>query len=517
MWRSSVRHSSILIATLLVAILCIQIPTVQAHASTTSSLRSALDLYDTAQQPVLEAHRRFESLRGSVAEAETERALASLAVDEARAIRGEGRDRFASVAIGAYMERGGRRASSFDDPQLGLALLSARLRTDERRLAAAEEGLVKTERTVRALLGAQQRTLREVDDAESDLKRAETALDALVAAELPSLSGSAFSAYRRTAATLAAQNPACGLPAAILVGLGRIMSNHGRGGDSMVSPAGQVSGLLQGLVGAPMRDTDGGRIDGSSTEDVRIGPMQLLPSQWEAHTPFDRSSLMSPEWLSASSLAAGNFLCATGANLATDEGLHRALTGLTGNASLARAVMGSARHAARSTALELGSVPADPRVRSAVERLASGDVSLPEGAGSEQVIEWSRARLGTPYSQCLGPEARPEDPECPPGTNRFGLGFFDCSGFVSAVFAAFGVSVPTTTDAMATDPTFAGHLVNDEYDPANDRAGDILLMDGHVALSLGSGSVIHASGGQLTEEPLPTWVRNGILGVYRVL
>lgn len=506
-----------LLSSLLVAILCLQVPMIDAGASTATSPQVALDDYDHALQPVLEAHRRYESLRGSVANATSERTHASLAVDEALAIRSEGRDRFASVAVGAYMERGGRRASSVDDPQLGLALLSARLRTDDHRLEVAEERLAEAEQAVRAVLGAQQRALRDVEAAEADLRHVEEILDEVVAAELPSLSGSAFSAYRRSAAELAAEVPQCNAPAALLVGLGRIMSNHGRVEGSSVSPAGHVSGPLRSLFGAPMPDTDGGRIDGSETDDVRIGPMQLLPAQWEARTPLDRSSLTSPEWISASSLAAGRALCSTEADLATDAGLHRALTALTGNPSLARAVMGSARHAARSVALGLGTVPADPRVRNALERVDGGDVRAPEEAGIEELIAWSRSRLGTPYSQCLGPEARPEDPECPPGTNRFGEGFFDCSGFVSAAFAWVGAAVPTTTDAMAIDETFSRHLISDEYDPSDDRPGDILLMDGHVALSLGAGTVIHASGGQLIEEPLPTWVRNGILGVYRVL
>jgi cell wall-associated NlpC family hydrolase len=133
------------------------------------------------------------------------------------------------------------------------------------------------------------------------------------------------------------------------------------------------------------------------------------------------------------------------------------------------------------------------------------------------LIAWSQARLGTPYSQCLGVEARPEDPQCPPGTNRFGDGFFDCSGFVSAAYASVGIALPTTTDAMLLDVEFNRRKVGDEFDAENDLAGDVLLMDGHVALSLGNGSVIHASDGQLTEETLPAWVRNGILGVYRPL
>jgi cell wall-associated NlpC family hydrolase len=133
------------------------------------------------------------------------------------------------------------------------------------------------------------------------------------------------------------------------------------------------------------------------------------------------------------------------------------------------------------------------------------------------LIVWSQLRLGTPYSQCLGADIRPEDPECPPGTNRFGKGFFDCSGYLSTAFASIGIAIPTTTYAMLLDEGFGQFKVGDEYVQESDLAGDVLLMDGHVALSLGNGSIIHASGGQLTEEPLPAWVRNGVLGVYRPL
>jgi len=180
--------------------------------------------------------------------------------------------------------------------------------------------------------------------------------------------------------------------------------------------------------------------------------------------------------------------------------------------------LGSARQAARTTDLNLGSIPADTRVQSALERL---ETTQQYGYSTESTILslviWSQLRLGTPYSQCLGPDARPEDPECPPGTNRFGNGFFDCSGFVSAAYAAIGVSLPTTTDAMLLDSAFNDHKIADDYNSDMDRVGDILLMDGHVALSLGDGQIIHASGGHLTQESLPNWVRNGVLGVYRMI
>jgi cell wall-associated NlpC family hydrolase len=47
------------------------------------------------------------------------------------------------------------------------------------------------------------------------------------------------------------------------------------------------------------------------------------------------------------------------------------------------------------------------------------------------------------------------------------------------------------------------------------RPGDVLLQDGHVSLYVGDGRVIHASGGQLTEENIPGWVRMGVFVVLR--
>ena len=168
--------------------------------------------------------------------------------------------------------------------------------------------------------------------------------------------------------------------------------------------------------------------------------------------------------------------------------------------------------------LELGSIPVDPRLAQALETLGRQMETDPNHEATiDSLLRWSRARIGTPYSQCLGETLRPEDPECPPGTDRFGSGYFDCSGFLTAAYAWLGISLPTTTDAMAIDLVFQESKIADTYSPEQDLPGDVLLMDGHVALSAGNGSIIHASGGQLIEEQTPSWVRNGVLAVYRPL
>jgi cell wall-associated NlpC family hydrolase len=110
---------------------------------------------------------------------------------------------------------------------------------------------------------------------------------------------------------------------------------------------------------------------------------------------------------------------------------------------------------------------------------------------------------------------RPQDPICPPGTNRFGAEFFDCSGFVSALYRTIGISIPLTTYAMGADPTFMATQVADRADVGAMEPGDLLLMDGHVAMYAGAGAIIHASSGGVKLERLPGWVAVGTYAVLR--
>lgn len=61
---------------------------------------------------------------------------------------------------------------------------------------------------------------------------------------------------------------------------------------------------------------------------------------------------------------------------------------------------------------------------------------------------------------------------------------FDCSGLVQRAYAAAGVRVPRTADAIATDlPEIRLNEV---------QAGDILWWPGHVGLYAGNGRVVEA-------------------------
>lgn len=488
-----------------------------ATAAPKSEIEEALVAYESRLTPLVAAIGELQNSQRNHLKKLEQVSSASASLEAARQRLDENRSRFAALAVYAYMDRGGRGVDAEAGSQRGVALVSSRLRSDERDVRSAQENLDDSLDAARDAAGTQDRAQSRV--ATLDQKAAEplATLDQRLKEVAPTLPGAAFSAYRRASSMLQEADGRCEVPAALLAGIGRIMSNHGRAEGSQLQTGGLTSDRLVGLAGSPTADVDGGQIDLSPVTDSRVGPLQVLPAQWLEFLPVGAIE-SSPDWIYSSAIVTGRVLCSAGKELKSNEGIHRAVNAFTKNASLTEAILGSARQIARTTDIGLGKVPSDPRVKTAMEYLETSpfDRESVESARAT-LIAWSQLRLGTPYSQCLAVDIRPQDPECPPGTNRFGKGFFDCSGYVSTAYASIGIAIPTTTDAMLLHEGFGQFKVGDEYSEENDLAGDVLLMDGHVALSLGNGSIIHASGGQLTEEPLPAWVRNGVLGVYRPL
>ncbi|MFD4433481.1 murein transglycosylase, partial [Nocardia sp. NPDC058497] len=96
----------------------------------------------------------------------------------------------------------------------------------------------------------------------------------------------ALQSYAYAASVLDRSAPDCHIGWPTLAAIGAVMSDHGSADGSTLAADATVSPNLRGLRRARVElptvaDTDGGRIDGDRTQDVPMGPMQLMPSVWE--------------------------------------------------------------------------------------------------------------------------------------------------------------------------------------------------------------------------------------------
>lgn len=135
--------------------------------------------------------------------------------------------------------------------------------------------------------------------------------------------GVMLNAYQRAARTLAASQPGCHLSWSVLAGIGKIESGHASGGrvDAAGNTLGPILGpRLDGSLGmAAIPDTDHGVLDGDPVWDRAVGPMQFIPSSWRSW------GVGSPNNIYDSTLAAGRYLCAGGADLSDPAQLQAAV------------------------------------------------------------------------------------------------------------------------------------------------------------------------------------------------
>ena len=108
-------------------------------------------------------------------------------------------------------------------------------------------------------------------------------------------------------------------------------------------------------------------------------------------------------------------------------------------------------------------------VQENVQQTETTEVSAQPASNGQAIVDYACQFIGNPYVW---------------GGTSLTDGA-DCSGFVQSVFAHFGISLPRTT----YDQINAGVEVS--YDQA--MPGDLICYDGHVAMYIGGGLIVHAS------------------------
>jgi hypothetical protein len=136
----------------------------------------------------------------------------------------------------------------------------------------------------------------------------------------------AVQAYGYAELVVARTLPSCHLSWTTIAAIGEVESSHGSyktsvlGADGSVQPP--IYGLpLDGKGGRQLiRDTDQGTIDGDTTYDRAVGPLQFIPSTWLSYkVDADNNGVADPNDIDDASLAAANYLCQGGRDLSKPD------------------------------------------------------------------------------------------------------------------------------------------------------------------------------------------------------
>jgi len=242
--------------------------------------------------------------------------------------------------------------------------------------------------------------------------------------------GSMLKAYKNAADILAKEQPNCHLDWALIASIGRIESNHGRGG--YVNAAGDTLEPILGPVlngagpFAAIRDTDGGKYDGDVVWDRAVGPMQFIPSTWRGYaSDGNGDGVSNPNNIYDEALATARYLCSGGLDLSTDSGQRIAVRRYNNSSSYVDTVMAWAS-----------------AYRSGVAQLP--DSQVPIGSPNAPDAAAAGAPVGLP-----APPAPPVPPvPPPPGTTLPGTSTTPTSTTPTST-----TPTPTTPTTPTTDPT----------------------------------------------------------------
>ena len=154
----------------------------------------------------------------------------------------------------------------------------------------------------------------------------------LVALDSTGIPVRALAAYHRSASLVESADPACHIDWALLAAIGRVESNHARFGGNQLDAAGVarpgIIGMrLDGTNGtAVITDTDHGLLDGDTSYDRAVGPMQFLPSTWMvAGVDANGDGVKNPQDMADATAATAVYLCSGHADLSSPGDLRSAI------------------------------------------------------------------------------------------------------------------------------------------------------------------------------------------------
>ncbi|MEV6902464.1 lytic murein transglycosylase [Amycolatopsis sp. NPDC051372] len=135
--------------------------------------------------------------------------------------------------------------------------------------------------------------------------------------------GSMLKAYQNAADIMSREQPGCHLDWQLIAAIGRIESNHARGGyvDAQGNTLEPILGPVLDGSGpfAAIGDTDGGKYDGNAVWDRAVGATQFIPSTWAGYaSDGNGDGVSNPNNIYDETLATARYLCSGGLDLSSD-------------------------------------------------------------------------------------------------------------------------------------------------------------------------------------------------------